>query len=92
MPTNAPPPANAVLDAFLAKVTALIVIPVITLLAIAAFIVFLWGVIEYIRGSDDAEARKKGQDHILWGLIGLMIMFGTTAIITFLGSILVVIN
>jgi uncharacterized membrane protein len=92
MDTTTSVPHNAALDAFLAKVMTLIIVPVVTLLALAAFTVFIWGVFGYIRGADDAEARKKGQDHILWGLIGLMIMFGATAIITFLSGVLTVIQ
>ena len=89
MPTA---PANAALDTFLAKITTLIITPAITLLALAAFTVFIWGVFGYIRGADDAEARKAGQEHILWGLVGLTIMFGAMAIITFLGGVLTVIQ
>ena len=79
---------NAALNTFLQHLTTLIITPIVTLLGLAAFTVFVWGVVEYVRGADDAEARKKGQEHIFWGLIGLMIMFGTTAIITVLNSIL----
>ena len=92
MPTNVTPPANAVLDSFIAKITSLIITPIITLLALVAFVIFIWGVFQYVRSADDAEARKTGQQHIFWGLIGLMIMFGTTAIITFLGGVLTVIQ
>ena len=81
-------PTNAPLDAFLSKVTTLIITPAITLLALAALVLFLWGVVEYIRNADNDEARKKGQSHIIWGIIGLVIMFGTTAIIAFLNGLL----
>jgi len=65
---------------FLGKVENAIINPLITLIALAAFVIFLWGVVEFIRDSADAEKRKKGQQHIVWGLVGLVIMFGARAI------------
>lgn len=65
----------------IAKIQAAIIDPIITLLALAAFVVFVWGVVEFIRGADNQEARGKGQKHIIWGLIGLTIIFGARAIL-----------
>jgi hypothetical protein len=73
---------NAALNDFISKVEAQILVPLITLLALGALVVFIWGVIGYIRSADDAEARSKGQQHILWGFVGLVIIFGATAIIS----------
>jgi hypothetical protein len=58
-----------------------IVNPIITLLAVAAFVVFVWGVVDFIRSADDAEKRGTGQQHMIWGIIGLVIIFGANAII-----------
>lgn len=58
-----------------------ILAPLITLIALGAFVVFVWGVVEFVRGADNAEAREKGQRHIVWGLVGLVIIFGANAII-----------
>ncbi|HTE49053.1 MAG TPA: pilin [Candidatus Paceibacterota bacterium] len=43
------------------------VVPFLIALAVAYFI---WGVISYVIGSDE-EAKKKGRDKMIWGLIGL---------------------
>lgn len=43
---------------------------------ILAVVFFIIGVVEYIRGASNEDARKKGQQHMLWGLIGLFIMVG----------------
>ncbi|MFZ1987510.1 MAG: hypothetical protein WAV21_00530 [Minisyncoccia bacterium] len=67
---------------FLYNVEQQIINPLIILISLAAFIVFVWGVIDFIRGADDAEKRKIGQSHIIWGIIGLSIIFGAKAIIT----------
>ncbi len=69
------------LDEFIANVQTQILEPLVTLIALAAFIVFVWGIVQFIQGADDVEKRKKGQQHILWGLVGMVIMFGANAII-----------
>lgn len=66
---------------FLAKIQAQILTPLVTLLALAAFVLFVWGVVQFIASSDDEEKRKTGQQHMIWGIIGLVIMFGANAII-----------
>jgi TRAP-type C4-dicarboxylate transport system permease small subunit len=72
---------NGPLNDFLGKVEAQILVPIITLLALAAFVVMIWGVVDYIRQADNPEARSIGTQHMLWGFVGLVIIFGTTAII-----------
>lgn len=66
---------------FLAKIQEQILTPIVTLLALAAFVLFVWGVVQFIAGADDEEKRKTGQQHMIWGIIGLVIMFGANAII-----------
>jgi len=70
-----------VLNQFLDKVVIEIINPIILLLAGAAFILFLWGVFELIKGAGDEKAREEGRRAILWGLIGLVIIFGAYGII-----------
>ncbi|MGH7175517.1 MAG: hypothetical protein ACREGR_04130 [Minisyncoccia bacterium] len=71
----------SVLDAFLAKVVTQIVNPIILLLAAGAFVAFLWGVFEFIRNAADSSAREEGQRAILWGIVGLVIIFGVYGIL-----------
>ncbi len=61
-----------------------ILTPIITLLALGAFVVFAWGIVEFIAGADNEEKRKAGQQHMLWGVIGLTIIFGANAIVSVL--------
>ena len=70
-----------VLNAFLAKVVVEIINPIILLLAASAFVVFLWGMFEFIRQAGDSGKREEGRKAILWGLIGLVIIFGAYGII-----------
>lgn len=55
--------------------------PLVTLVSLAAFVLFVWGVVQFIAGADNDEKRKIGQQHMIWGIIGLVIMFGANAII-----------
>lgn len=57
--------------------------PLIYLIFALALLVFLYGVFEFIKNSDDAEERKKGGQHILWGVIGMAIMISAYGIINF---------
>jgi len=66
---------------FIHKVDAAILNPLITLGFAVAMVVFLWGIFEFIRNPADAENRKTGQKNIMWGLIGLVIMFSAFGII-----------
>ncbi len=57
--------------------------PIIYLLFGLSLMVFLYGVFEFIKNSDDTEERKKGGQHILWGVVGMAIMFSAYGIINF---------
>jgi hypothetical protein len=69
------------MSAFLGKVVTQIINPIILLLAATAFVVFLWGVFEFIAHAGDETHREEGKQAILWGLVGLVIIFGAYGII-----------
>lgn len=71
-------------DDLLFKLNDKIINPVIEFAFIIALVVFLWGVMEYIRGASNQEKRKAGNQHMLWGLVGFLIMFGVFGIISLL--------
>lgn len=71
----------SVLNAFLAKVVTQIINPIILLLAAGAFVVFLWGVFEFIRQAGEGSKREEGRRAIFWGIVGLVIIFGAYGII-----------
>ena len=66
---------------FLTKIELAILMPIVVLLSLSAFVLFAWGVVQFIAGADNDEKRKVGQQHMLWGIIGLVILFGANAII-----------
>jgi len=58
--------------------------PIIYLLFGLALLLFLYGVFEFIKKSDDPDERKKGGQHMLWGVVGMAIMFSAYGIINFI--------
>ena len=60
--------------------------PLIVLAFAVAMLVFLWGVFQYVKGAGDQKAREKGRDHILWGIIGLAIMFAVFGIMSVISN------
>jgi uncharacterized membrane protein YidH (DUF202 family) len=74
------------MEEFITNVQNEIINPIITLVALAAFVVFVWGVVQFIRGADNEESRKTGQQHMIWGIIGLAIVFGAQAILQIIRS------
>jgi TRAP-type C4-dicarboxylate transport system permease small subunit len=71
---------------FLVKVENAILNPIITLLTLGAFVIFIWGVVQFIQGAGNEEKRTTGQQHMIWGFIGLVIIFGARAIIQILAN------
>ncbi|NNM83893.1 hypothetical protein HKL94_01590 [Candidatus Parcubacteria bacterium] len=70
-----------VLNQFLNNVITQIINPIILLLAAAAFVLFIWGVFEFILHAGDEGKRGEGKQAIMWGLVGLVIIFGAYGII-----------
>ena len=55
--------------------------PIIYLMIGVAVVVFLWGIVEFIAKFDNEEVKERGKQNMLWGLIGMFIMFGVFGII-----------
>ena len=60
--------------------------PLLYLLFFLTLVIFMWGLIGFFKGGEDAEARKTGQQHILWGVVGMAIMICVYGIIRFVAS------
>ncbi|KKS70584.1 MAG: hypothetical protein UV43_C0058G0003 [Parcubacteria group bacterium GW2011_GWF2_42_7] len=53
----------------------------VPLLMVAAFVVFLWGIIKFITSGGDEEKKKSGKGLIIYGLIGLFVMVAVWGIV-----------
>jgi len=59
---------------------------VIPILFVIVTIYFFWGVITYVMAGGEEKAVKQGRDHMLWGIIGMAVMFGAWGIARVVGS------
>jgi len=67
-------------NTLLQNVFAFVVQPIIWVLFGVAFIVFIWGIVEFIRDAGSEEGRIKGKRSILWGVLGMVIMISVLGI------------
>lgn len=67
----------------IAKISKFILNPIITLGFVIATIVFFYGIVQFIWSAEDDAKRKQGKDAMVWGIIGLVVMFSVYGIIHF---------
>ena len=67
---------NQTFDQFLTKVNNLIVNPLILLLFALAMVYFVYGIVEFMSNQENEEKRTQGKQHMIWGIVGLVIMMG----------------
>lgn len=67
------------------KITTGILTPVINLLFVLATVIFLWGVIQYVLGSQgDQKKLDQGKQVMIWGIIGMFVMVSAWGIVKIL--------
>ncbi len=78
------PQQKAAIEAgdFVTRVNNAILFPLIALLSGIAFLYFLWGCAQYIMNANNESAREDGKKHIMYGLIGLVVMLSAFAILS----------
>ncbi len=73
------------IECILTKIKVEVLDPVIAILFVLATIVFLWGIIQYVIGSQGNETKlQRGKQAILWGIVGLTIMASAWGIVKIL--------
>lgn len=65
----------------LAKIEAAILFPLMGLMVSVALLVFLWGAYEFVANASSDEAQTTGKSHMLYGIIGLLIIVSAYAIL-----------
>ena len=71
----------------MARINEYIINPAITLLFIIAFVMFVWGLFNFFRakgGGGEQDGVEQGKRHILWGIIGMVIMVSVFGIMQLL--------
>ena len=66
---------------FLNGVSEYILNPLILLLFVVAFLVFFWGLFQFIASGTTDEGRDLGKRKIFWGLFGMFIMISAYGLI-----------
>ena len=65
-----------------------VVNPLLLLLFAVGFLVFIWGVVEFLfdinvrGGGGEGNSKNNGKQHMLWGLAGMFIMSAAWGILT----------
>ena len=58
-----------------------IINPIIALLFGFALIAFLYGMLEFIQGGTNDKEVEKGKQHMMYGILGLVVMVGARGIL-----------
>ena len=58
-----------------------ILFPLLTFMLSVALLMFLWGAYQFVQGADNDEGRTTGKRHMLYGIIGMLVMLSALAIL-----------
>lgn len=65
-----------------------VVNPVVAFLFVLAFLLFLWGIFQFISHTDDEEKRAVGKRNLIYGVAGLFIMVAAAALVALIQNTL----
>lgn len=71
------------------KISDFILKPLILLMFAVSTLVFIWGAQGFVGAADDAEARAKGAQQMIWGIVGMVIMISAVALKTIIANTVV---
>ncbi len=66
---------------FVVKINQVIVYPLILLMLAVALVIFMYGAFEYVMHADNEGERETGRKHLLWGVVGILVMVSAYAIL-----------
>ncbi len=70
------------------KISEFVINPIIYLMFAVAFVVFIWGLVQFATHLDNEEARSTGTKHMIWGIIGMVIMVSVRSIVNLIDNTL----
>lgn len=73
--------AECVARSFLEKINNAVFYPLIIFLTALAFLLFLWGAFRFVWSANESSSRENGRRHMMFGIIGLLIMVSAWAIL-----------
>lgn len=75
-------------DDVLQKIITEIFSPIYQLVAAIAFVYFLYGAAKFIYDIRNPSEKNEGKSHLLWGMVGLFIIFSVGGILKLFGTML----
>ena len=72
------------ITSFLNKVNALILNPLILLMFSVSFVYFIYGIVKFLSADVADKSREEARNSIMWGIVGMVIMFSVYGIIKFI--------
>lgn len=73
--------ANPKFDTLVNYITCLISSSIIPLIFTLAFMLFMWGVVQYVINDTEEAKREKGKQFMIWGIIALFVMFSVWGLV-----------
>ncbi len=70
------------------RIVDLILNPIIVVLFAAGFFLFIWGIVEFLWKSKEGEVSDTGKQHMVWGLVGMLIMVSVYGILRLINDTL----
>jgi ABC-type phosphate transport system permease subunit len=74
--------ASDIIDRFVTY----IIDPIILLIFATGFFLFTWGLVEFLMHLEEPAARQKGKDHMIWGIVGMLVMVSVYGIIALIDN------
>lgn len=78
------------IDAFvqgaIGKFVEIIINPIIYIFFAASFLVFFWGIVEFLAQGNNPEKASTGKRHMFWGIIGLFIFIASLGILRIISN------
>ena len=66
------------------NLVSVIVEPIVWLIIFLGAVYFVWGLINFALNYDNDTKRQEGKKHMIYGILGMVIMFGVWSIIKFI--------
>lgn len=77
----APAAHVAAAQSMLARIEDVILFPLMTLMIAVAVLIFFYGMFQYVQNADSESGRETGKQHMLYGIIGFLIMVSALGIL-----------
>ena len=66
----------------------LIVDPAILVIFTFGFFLFIWGLVQFLWNLDEGGENASGKQHMLWGIVGMLIMVSVFGILNIIDNTL----